>query len=154
YRIFFQVPIANEFLRQTTDAVLASRRVGAVLKDTIRTYRAEARFLRALSYWHGIDLFGNIPLLTEADPVGATPPKQATRTDIYNFIVSELNAIKPDLPLPGPGSYGRATAPAADMLLAELYLNASVYTGTPHWAEALTAAQNVINSGVYRLDPN
>ena len=155
YRIFFQVPIANEFLRQTTDAQLTSRGVSAALKDTIKTYRAEARFLRALSYWHGIDLFGYIPLLTEADPIGATPPKQAQRTDIYNFIVSELNAIKPDLPRAGvPSSYGRATAPAADMLLAELYLNAGVYTGTPHWAEALTAAHAVASSGFYSLDPN
>src|SRR5258705_10271674 len=114
YRIFFQVPITNEFLRQTTDAKLASRGVPAALRDTIRTYRAEARFLRALSYWHAIDLFGSVPLIKETDPVGAAPPPQATRSDIYDFIVSELNDIKPDLPAVGANSYGRATAPAAD----------------------------------------
>jgi len=154
YRIFFQVPIANEFLRQTTDAKLASRGVGSALRDTIKTYRAEARFLRALSYWHAIDLFGNVPLVTEADQPGAAPPKQATRSEIYAFVVSELLAIKPDLPQVGPNSYGRATAPAADMLLAKLYLNAGVYTGTPNYAGALTSAQAVINSGFYSLDPN
>src|SRR2546428_4485653 len=52
YRIYFQVVLANEFLRQTTDEKLASRGVGSALKATIQTYRAEARFLRALSYWH------------------------------------------------------------------------------------------------------
>src|SRR6266567_4941543 len=145
YRIFFQVPITNEFLRQTTDAKLASRGVPQALRDTIKTYRAEARFLRALSYWHAIDLFGSVPLLTENSPVGAAPPPQATRVDIYNFIVSELNDIKPDLPAVGANSYGRATVPAADMLLAELYLNAGVYTGTPNYAGALTAAQSVIS---------
>ncbi len=154
YRIFFQVPITNEFLRQTTDAKLASRGVPQALRDTIKTYRAEARFLRALSYWHAIDLFGSVPLLTEDSPVGAAPPPQATRVDIYNFIVSELNDIKPDLPAVGANSYGRATAPAADMLLAELYLNAAVYTGTPNYAGALTAAQSVISSGFYSIDPN
>jgi hypothetical protein len=72
YRIFFQVGMANEFLRQTTDAKLAERgHTGAGLKAEVATYRAEARFLRALSYWHGIDLFGNIPLLTDADALGA-----------------------------------------------------------------------------------
>src|SRR6266699_31152 len=147
YRIFFQVPIANEFLRQTTDAVLASRGVSAALKDTIKTYRAEARFLRALSYWHGIDLFGNIPLLTEADPVGATPPKQATRADIYAYAVSELNDIIGQLPPRGPSTYGRATPEAAHMLLAKLYLNAGVYTGTPNFTGAVTEAQAVINAG-------
>jgi len=154
YRIFFQVPITNEFLRQTTDAKLASRGVSQALRDSIKTYRAEARFLRALSYWHAIDLFGSVPLVKETDPVGAAPPKQATRNEIYDFVVSELNAIKPDLPQVGPSSYGRATAPAADMLLAELYLNAGVYTGAPNYAGALTAAQAVISSGFYSLDPN
>src|SRR6266487_600372 len=127
YRIFFQVPIANEFLRQTTDAQLTSRGVSAALKDTIKTYRAEARFLRALSYWHGIDLFGYIPLLTEDDALGATPPKQATRAEIYAYAVSELNDIIGQLPPKGPSTYGRATPEAAHMLLAKLYLNAAVY---------------------------
>ena len=154
YRIFFQVSMVNEFLRQTTDDKLAARGVSDELKAQIQTYRAEARFLRALSYWHGIDFFGNIPLVTENDPVGSTPPKQSTRTDIYNYIVSELTAIRGDLPQPGPDTYGRATGPAADMLLAELYLNAGVYTGTPDYADALTSAEAVINSGAYSLDPN
>ncbi len=153
YRIYFQVAMANEFLRQTTDAKLAARGVDDPLKTTIAQYRAEARFLRALSYWHGIDLFGNIPLVTENDSLGSTPPKQSTRVDIYNFIVSELKDIKTQLPQPGAVAYGRATGPAASMLLAELYLNAGVYTGTADYADALTSAQDVINSG-YSLDPN
>ena len=153
YRIFFQVGMANEFLRQTTDAQLAARGVGATLKAQIQTYRAEARFLRALSYWHGLDLFGSIPLVTENDAIGAAAPKQATRTELYNYVVSELTAIKSQLPVPSAAVYGRATQPAADMLLAELYLNAGVYTGTPNYAGALTEASAVI-AGSYALSPN
>jgi hypothetical protein len=154
YRIFFQVGMANEFLRQTSDAKLAERgHTGAALKAEVATYRAEARFLRALSYWHGIDLFGNIPLLTEDDPLGSTPPEQATRSEIYDFIVSELIAIQSELPAPSAATYGRATGPAASMLLAKLYLNAEVYTGTANYSGALTAAQAVI-AGPYTLDNN
>lgn len=154
YRIFFQVGMANEFLRQTSDAKLAERgHTGAGLKAEVATYRAEARFLRALSYWHGIDLFGNIPLLTEDDPLGSTPPEQATRSEIYDFIVSELIAIQSELPAPSAATYGRATGPAASMLLAKLYLNAEVYTGTANYSGALTAAQAVI-AGPYSLDNN
>ncbi len=154
YRIYFQVVLANEFLRQTTDAKLDARgNVSSELRTLITTYRAEARFLRALSYWHGIDFFGDIPLLTEDDPLGSTPPPQATRAEVYNFIVGELNDIMNDLPAPGPGSYGRATGPAAQMLLAKLYLNAEVYSGSPNYAAALSAAQSVI-AGPYSLDPN
>ncbi|HEX6965496.1 MAG TPA: RagB/SusD family nutrient uptake outer membrane protein [Gemmatimonadaceae bacterium] len=154
YRIYFQVGMANEFLRETTDEELAARGVTGPLLDQIHQYRAEARFLRAFSYWNGIDFFGNIPLVTEKDPLGSTPPKQATRTDVYNYVVSELNDIKSQLPAAGPDTYGRATRPAADMLLAELYLNAGVYTGTPNYTGALAEADTVIQSGAYSLDPN
>lgn len=151
YRVFFQVALANEFLRQTTDEKLAERGVSANLKATIQGFRAEARFLRALSYWHGMDLFGDIPLVTT---IGATPPKQATRAEIYSFIVAELNEIQAALPNPGPASYGRATKAAAQMLLAKVYLNSAVYTGTPRWSEAVTAASAVISGGGASLDQN
>src|SRR5918997_5989413 len=85
YRIAYQVSLANEFLRQTSEAKLAERNVSPELAADIQVFRAEARFLRALSYWHGIDLFGNIPLVTEADPLGAEPPAQSTRQALYDF---------------------------------------------------------------------
>ena len=154
YRVFYQVMLANEFLRQSTDAKLSERNQNdPTLRTNVHFYRAEARFLRALSYWHGIDLFGNIPLVTEADPLGATPPKQATRDSLYRYVVTELNAIKDALPPKGAATYGRATPAAAHMLLAKLYLNAGVYTGTPNYAGALTEAQAVIAAG-YTIDPS
>jgi len=152
-RIFYQVTLVNEFLRQTTLERLNAAGVSTALKTTIQQYRAEARFLRALSYWHGIDFFGNIPLVTEDDPVNSPPPAQATRTEIYNHIVAELTALRDSLPATGAGMYGRAARPAADMLLAKVYLNAGVYTGTAHWTDALNAAQAVITSGAYSLEP-
>ena len=150
YRIFFQATLANEFLRETTDEKLSSRGVASGLRTEIQQYRAEARFLRALSYWHGIDLFGSIPLVTEADPVNSAPPRQATRKELFDFAVSELVAIREALP--ATPQYGRAGRSAADMLLAKLYLNAQVYTGENRYADARAATERVIASGVYRLD--
>ena len=153
YRVFYQVMLVNEFLRQSTDAKLDSRgQTDATLRSDVHFYRAEARFLRALSYWHGIDLFANIPLVTENDPLGATPPKQATRAEIYAYVVAELNDIVSQLPPKGASTYGRATPEAAHMLLAKLYLNAQVYTGTANWTGAVSEAQAVIAGG-YTLDP-
>jgi hypothetical protein len=149
-RIYFQVALVNEFLRQTTDAKLSERNVGSALRTKIQQYRAEARFLRALSYWHGLDMFGSIPVATTIDP---TPPHQNTPQEVYDFIVSELNAIQTDLPAAGSGTYGRATKEAASMLLANVQLNAEVYTGAAHYAEALAAAQAVI-AGPFSLDPS
>jgi hypothetical protein len=154
YRIAFQVSLVNEFLRQTTDAKLAERNVSDGLKTQIQVFRAEARFLRALSYWHGIDLFGNIPLVTENDAIGIAPPLQSTRQAIYDYVVSELTAAQADLPAAsGLGTYGRATKEAASILLAHVYLNAEVYTGTPHYVEAAAAALAAIN-GPFLLDPS
>lgn len=160
YRVFFQAVLANEFLRQTTAPVLASRGVSPTLMTQIQQYRAEARFLRALAYAHGIDLFGAIPLVTEADPIGGPPPKQVARDSIYRYIVSELLAIKDSLPAPSLAVYGRATTMADHMLLANMYLNAATYncwpapcTGTANDAGALAEAQTVISSGYYTLNP-
>ena len=155
YRVFFQAVLANEFLRQTTPALLDSRGVGATLRAQIKEYRAEARFLRALAYWVGLDFYGNIPLVTEADAIGGPLPKQVPRDSMYRYVVSELNAIRDSLPTPaGATTYGRATPAVADMLLAELYLNAEVYTGTADYGSALTAASDVIGSGLYSLESN
>lgn len=151
-RVFFQVGLANEFLRETTDAKLQSRGVGAQLRADIQQYRAEARFLRALSYWHGIDLFGDIPLVTEENALGSSAPQQATRAAIFTFVVDELNAVRGSLPAAGAGQYGRADQAAVDMLLAKLYLNAEVYTGAGRYADARTAAERVINSAAFQLD--
>jgi hypothetical protein len=153
YRIAFQVMLANELLRQTTEAKLLERNVSPQLAADIQVFRAEARFLRALSYWHAIDLFGNVPLVTEDYALGSPPPAQNTRQEIFDFVVSELNAIRPQLPFASPGTYGRATDAAASMLLAKLYLNAGVYTGTPQYGQALAEAQAVI-AGPFSLDPS
>ena len=69
-RIFYQVVICNEFLRETTDAKLSERGVEADLRTEIQGFRAEARFLRALSYYHALDHFRNVPFVTENDPIG------------------------------------------------------------------------------------
>jgi starch-binding outer membrane protein, SusD/RagB family len=147
YRVFFQATHANEFLRETTDAKLTERGVSDALRSEIHQFRAEARYLRALSYWHGLDLFGDIPLVREDVLPGSPPPAQATRAEVYDFVVSELNEIRTQLPPHGTAQYGRASRAAADMLLAKLYLNAQVYTGTARWAEARAASEAVIAAG-------
>ncbi len=149
-RVFYVVSLANSFLFQTTDDKLDSRGVSATLKAQIHQYRAEARFLRAFAYWNAVDLYGNVPIITT---VSTALPQQVTRDSVYRFIVGELNAIKDSLPQPGASTYGRATTMAAHMLLAELYLNAEVYTGTADYADALNEASTVINSGAYSLAP-
>lgn len=149
-RVFFQVAMANEFLRETTDAKLTQRDVSDALRAEIQQFRAEARFLRALSYWHGLDLFGDIPLVTEDFSIGATPPQQATRAEVFQFVVDELNEIRSQLRPAGMGEYGRADEGSVLMLLAKLYMNAEVYVGTAQYADARVALEGILDA--YQLD--
>src|SRR5687768_12184299 len=93
-RLFYQIVATNEFLRETTDAKLSERGVDATLAQEIQGYRAEARFLRALSYWHALDLFRNVPFVTEDDPVGAFFPDRITAPDLFAYIEAELLDIQ------------------------------------------------------------
>ncbi len=159
-RIYFQVSMANEFLRQTTDEAVNGRAgVTEALKADIKKYRAEARFLRALAYWNGMDLFGNIPIVPESNPVGSEAPGQPDKdfvkgkTAVFNYIESELKAIEADLSAPKEVEYPRADQAAAWMLLAKLYLNAEVYlgAGSTKYTECLTYLNKIIDSGKYSI---
>ena len=115
-------------------------------------YISELRFLRSLAYYYLIDCFGKGVLVTEADLTLTVAKPQASRTELFNFVESELLAIQNTLPV--TNEYGRANKAVARMLLAKLYLNAEVYTGTPRYNDALTNIKLVIDEGGYSLAPN
>lgn len=150
-RIFYQITACNEFLRETTDARLDSRGVDGQLRQEIAEFRAEARFLRALSYWHALDLFRNVPFVTEDDIVGAFFPRQIGGNELFEYIESELLEVESTIAPPRGNEYARADRAAVWMLLAKLYLNAEVYTGQNRYNEALKYSEQVIGTG-YRLD--
>jgi hypothetical protein len=152
-RIMYQVALTNEFLRQTTDAKLDARGTDDALRAEIHNYRAEARFMRALTYWHAMDLFGNVPFVTEDDPIGAFLPQQIQRADLFNYVESELLDIENTIVPARQNEYGRADQAAVWTLLAKLYLNAEVYTGTPRYADVITYTTKIINAG-YSIAPN
>ncbi len=151
-RIFYQITLANAFIRESADDKVAGRGITGADADKIKTYRAEVRFLRALSYWHALDLYGNPTFVTEKDGIGAFLPKQTTSSDLFNYIESELKAIETLLPDPRQNEYPRADKAAVWMLLANLYLNAKTYIGTDKNTEAITYSSKVIGAG-YTLEP-
>ncbi len=140
--------------------------------DETRT--AEIRFLRALYYYYLMDFYGNPPF---ALSLSASNANQIARADLFNWIEAELlgkeitiNAMNdPNIVLvtttadgclakmqapvarkAGEDGYGRADQDAANLLLARMYINAEVYTGTARWAEAKEYAEKVIN-GPHKL---
>ena len=156
-RIFFQVAHVNEFLRQSTPERLDARNVSPAVRDQMPQWRAEARFLRALSYWHGIDLFGNIPVVAEDFPRGGEPPPQNTRQEVFTFVEQELLDITSGsgaetLPPIGQAEHGRADRGAALVVLAKLYQNAPVFIGENRSTDVVEMTSEIIDSGQYALE--
>lgn len=154
YRSFFQITLCNEFIRQSADGVVSGKHFSSQAVDSIRHYRAEARFLRAYQYWVLMDLFANPPFATENDQIASFIPKQISRVDLFKYVESELKgAADSGLVAPRTNEYGRADQAAAWALLARLYLNAKVYTGTDHSTDAITYCNKIISAG-YTLHPD
>jgi len=153
-RIYFQIVLANEFIRESEASKVSGRGITGADATEIAFMRAEARFIRALSYYHALDLFGNVPFVTEADNVGAFLPPQITRTNLFNYIESELKAIEGDLKDARSNEYGRADKAAAWALLSRLYLNAEVYTGSPKYTECITYCNKITSVSGYQLVNN
>ena len=149
YRIYYTIALCNEFLRNAKEDRIAS--FSSQDQQQITEMTAEARFLRALAYTHAMDLFGNVPFVTEADPVGAFFPKRIIRKDLFDYVQNELIAVSEILPQPKQNEFGRVSRAAAWSLLSKNYLNAEVYAGTAHYAECITYAQKVIDGG-YSLE--
>lgn len=145
YRVMYNVTLCNFYLDQTE-----GNKDAAVLQN-----RAEVRFIRALMNYYFIDLFGKAPF---KDHYNSELPVEKSRTEMFDYIVAELKAISEggseDQLADYCGdnaNYGRADKTAAQLLLARLYLNAEVYTGTAHWSEAVEYADKVIGSK-YKLN--
>ena len=150
YRIALIVSFANDFLKQSTDEKLAENGISDADQDIIRAYRDEVRFLRALAYWHALDLFGNV-VISQEIKVGF--PTQSSPQELFAFIESELADIEGRLPDARQNQYGRIDKAGLWMLQAKLYQNAEAMIGESKYEESQTALLKVLDAG-YTLDPN
>ena len=111
----------------------------SLLNDQQRDeYKAEVRAVRAMFYYYAMDMFGRIPVLESSEQKTADI-RQSNRSNVFKYIVKELQTVAPLLPnehsnLQG-NYYGRVTRPVAWFLLAKLALNAEVYTDD-NWTDS------------------
>lgn len=139
HRSMYIVSLVNDYLKQLPNAPEGVDR---------ERYNAEARFCRALAYYVLMDAFGNPPFATEES--GSSLPEQIKRADLFDWIEGELNTIKSSLP-EMTDEYGRADQHCVDFLLARMYLNSEIYTGTKRYTDCITACNNIITSNSYEL---
>lgn len=118
----------------------------------LNTIRAELKTIRAFYHFIAMDLFGNVPIADSAY-ADLSQIKTSTRTEVFSFIEKELidnlQYLSPDV---NAKTYGRATQWFAQALLAKLYVNAQVYTGTAKWAECIAACDAILRSDKYSLE--
>ena len=131
YRLYFDISLCNHFLEKAD-----------VSTEKGQAQAAEVRFIRALNYYYLLDMFGSVPFTTK---VSSEAKPQYTRQQLYTWLETELKELETVLPAQRLSDY-RVDKVAAQLLLARLYLNAEVYTGTAQWAEAERYADLVINS--------
>lgn len=115
---------------------------------------AELRGLRAWWYFFMLDRIGNVPIVTKFDD-NIPSNRDVTRKDVYDFVVTELEEIVEDLNEEvSPATYAKFTKWAGYTLLAKLYLNEGVYTGSgePDIENALRCCEQVISRGGYILE--
>ena len=94
------------------------------------TYEAEVRAVRALFYYYIMDMYGRVPIVTSYEQP-QDEVLQSERSEVFRFIVDELQAVAELLPNERSNKmgnyYGRVTRPVAHFLLAKLALNAEIY---------------------------
>jgi len=127
---------------------------GQVNKTVADAYVGELTALRSFFYWQLVDLYGNVPYDNDFANAQAAPP-QVARATVYGNVVTDLEAAVPLLTKNVDGTtYGRMNYYAGKFLLAKLYLNAQVYSGTAQWSKVILACDEIINSGKYNLESN
>ena len=112
---------------------------------------AEVRTLRAFYYYLLLDLVGNVPVVTESTDLSESLT-QNTRAELFAFIESEIKAVLSQLP--EESNYSLVRKDMARTLLAKLYLNAEIYTGTAQWEKCLEECEAIIDNGEYELVDN
>ncbi len=134
YRLAQTVSFANSFIENASQIAQSA---------DLDYYIAEARFIRAYAYYNLIDLYGNVPLVTE---LTTELPTQSNRQELFSFVENELLDIQNKLMEPKTNEYGRVDKAAAWALLSRLYLNAEEWIGTPKYNECVTYSEKVMNS--------
>lgn len=133
YRIVGHITLCNQYLRNTADDT----------DEVSMENKAQARTLRAFSYYNMLDLFGQSSFITEEAELGEAP-KQVSRKWLYEWLVEELKDIVDNRRINETPLYGRVGLDGAEALLAKLYLNAEVFSGTAAWQECAQRCQNII----------
>ncbi|MCK7556820.1 RagB/SusD family nutrient uptake outer membrane protein [Chitinophaga sedimenti] len=137
------------YIYQCNNAIVNLEKSAGVTPERKVMLLSESKFLRALSYFYLVNLYGKVPLLTGTDyKINALIPETDTAA-IWQLIESDLRyavANGGSVAYTKTGTRNRAGSNAATALLARVLLYRK------NWAEAEIMSTTLINSGLYKLD--
>lgn len=123
-----------------------------------KAFIAELKLFRAFHYLKIMDLWGNVPIVTQVGIPAS--PSTASRKEVFNFIEKEIKENIDFIPVLSKQMTGRMSKAGAYAMLTELYLNAEKWTGETRWddcikaADALISGQGGAQNGNMTLDAN
>lgn len=119
-------------------------------------FMGQAKFIRAFNYFVLVRAYGDVPLITEETDVVNGEISRQPITDVYNLIISDLEAARNFLPEAWPDFPGRPSKDAARALLAKVYLTmaSEPLKDASYASKARDMALEVMNAGQHSLIPD
>lgn len=157
YWLYFNIALCNEFIRNCNENKIS--RFSESEKEEIRSFAAEAKFMRAFSYWMVLDLFRKGPKVDENTPVTGYIPEAYDGTTLFDFIEQQLQSlVEPmgECVLSDTNEYSRASKITAYALLSRLYLNHKIYRGAEdmtYYSKCIEVCKKVISNPDLYLEP-
>jgi len=133
---YLGISSCNFFLDNVGKAPLA--------EDKLKVYKAEVQFLRAYFYFNLADVYGGVPVYTKPVTIEEAKVKQSTKAEVITQVISDLDFAIANLP-------DVAYTNGHPVKGSALALKARVLLTMSQWADAATAANQIITGGKFSL---
>ncbi|MDE7413977.1 MAG: RagB/SusD family nutrient uptake outer membrane protein [Muribaculaceae bacterium] len=141
-RLIINITLCNQFIQNVNNGYfnLPTEQDKARAQE----YVLQAKALWGACYYYMLSFYDKVPYADVNTPVGAMP-EQLPRTEVYNRVVATLEDVVASFPANQKPVYGFVGLDMAESILAKIYLNAGVFTGTPAYDKCYQHSKNVID---------
>ncbi|MDE6392410.1 MAG: RagB/SusD family nutrient uptake outer membrane protein [Muribaculaceae bacterium] len=149
-RLMINITLCNQFIQSVDNGTFVL--TTDTEKAAAEQYKLQARTMRGLCYYYMMSFYDNIPYADENTEIGAMP-EQLPRAEVYARVTTDLEDVVASFPANQVPFYGFVGLDAAESVLAKIYLNGEVWSGTGDYAKCYEHCQNIIkrlgNGGRY-----
>ncbi len=138
-RLMINITLCNQFVNSVNNGGFSN-----VDEAKAKNYTLQAQTLWGACYYYMLSFYDKIPYADETTPVGAVPT-QMSRKEVYDLVTTKLEEVVASYGSSQVPVYGFVGLDAAESILAKIYLNAEVFTGTADYAKCYAHCKNVID---------